>query len=126
MRTAAGRRRFTFGRGRNAERVALVWLALKGYRVLSRRFAAAGGEIDLVVRRGGTIAFVEVKARDTMAAALTAIDGGKRARINRAARAWLGRNPTAAALTLRADLVALAPGEWPRHVVSAFELRLGG
>ena len=62
MRTAAGRRRFTYLRGRGAERVALLWLMARGYRPLARRYAAAGGEIDLVMRRGDTIAFVEVKA----------------------------------------------------------------
>lgn len=122
MRTAAGRRRFTYLRGRGAERIALVWLMAKGWRPLARRFAAAGGEIDLVMRRGRTIAFVEVKARATMEAALDAVDAGKRRRIGRAARAWLTRHPWAAALTLRADAVCVAPGAWPRHVENAFEL----
>lgn len=122
MKTAAGRRRFTYLRGRGAERVALVWLVLKGWRPLARRFQEAGGEIDLVMRRGRTVAFVEVKARATMAAALDAIDAGKRRRVGRAARAWLARHPWAAAMTLRADAVCLAPGEWPKHVENAFEL----
>lgn len=122
MRTAAGRRRFTFLRGLGAERLALVWLLAKGFRPLARRYSGAGGEIDLVVRRGRTIAFVEVKARASMAAALDSIDETKRRRIRRAARDWLARHPWAAALTLRADAVFLAPGEWPRHVPNAFEL----
>ncbi len=122
MKTAAGRRRFTFLRGRNAERMALVWLMLRGWRPLARRYAEAGGEIDLVMRRGGTVAFVEVKARATMASALTAIDAGKRRRVRRAARAWLARHPWAETLTRRADAVCLAPGEWPRHVVDVFPL----
>ena len=64
MKTAAGRRRFTYLRGRGAERLALIWLMLKGYRPLARRFSAQGGEIDLIMRRGDTVAFVEVKARE--------------------------------------------------------------
>jgi putative endonuclease len=120
MRTAAGRRRFTFLRGLGAERVALLWLLAKGYRPLARRYAEAGGEIDLVVRRGGTIAFVEVKARGLMDEALVAIDEGKRRRMRRAARAWLARNPWAAALTFRADAVFVAPNAWPRHVTDVF------
>lgn len=122
MRTAAGRRRFTLLRGRGAERLALVWLLAKGYRPLARNYAEAGGEIDLIVRRGGTVAFVEVKARASMAAALEAVDDGKRRRIRRAARAWLARHPWAAGLSLRADAVFLAPGEWPLHVPDAFGL----
>ena len=72
-------------------------LLLKGYRTLGRRFAAAGGEIDLIVRRGATIAFVEVKARDDLDDAAKAINEAKRRRIGRAARVWLARNPWAAA-----------------------------
>ena len=126
MKTAAGRRLFTYLRGRGAERLALAWLLAKGYRPLARRYVAAGGEIDLIMRRGRTIAFVEVKARGTMEAALTSIDAGKRRRVGRAARAWLSRNGWAAGLTLRADAVFLAPGAFPRHQEAAFELDLRG
>ncbi|MGA0596941.1 YraN family protein [Enterovirga sp. CN4-39] len=126
MRTAAGRRVFTYLRGRGAERVALLWLLAQGYVPLARRYSAAGGEIDLIVRRGGTIAFVEVKARASMEAALGSIDGAKRRRFGRAARAWLTRNPKLAGLTLRADAVFLAPGSFPRHMPGAFQLDLGG
>ena len=126
MRTAAGRRVFTYLRGRGAERLALLWLMLKGYRPLARRFSASGGEIDLVVRRGGTIAFVEVKARSSLDAALVSIDATKRRRFGRAARAWLARNPACSALTFRADAVFIAPGAFPRHLPAAFELDLGG
>jgi putative endonuclease len=122
VRTAAGRRRFTFLRGLSAERAALVWLVLKGWRPLARRYAGAGGEIDLVMRRGSTIAFVEVKARGVMDDAATSIDEGKRRRLRRAARAWLMRHPWAAGLTLRADAVFVAPGAWPRHVPDVFSL----
>ena len=75
-----------------------------------------------MVRRGRTVAFVEVKARGTIEAALTSLDEGKRRRIRRAANAWVARHPWAAGLTLRADAVFLAPGEWPRHVQDVFGL----
>ena len=122
MRTAAGRRRFTLLRGLTAERAALLWLMARGYRPLARRYAEAGGEIDLVMRRGRTIAFVEVKARGAMEAALTAIDEAKRRRIRRAARAWQARNPWASGMIFRADAVFVAPGAWPRHVIDVFGL----
>ena len=122
MRTAAGRRRFTYLRGHGAERIALLWLMARGWWPLARRYEAAGGEIDLVMRRGGTIAFVEVKARASMDDALASLSADKRRRVGRAARAWLARHPWAAALTLRADAVFLAPGEWPRHIPDAFEI----
>ena len=124
MRTALQRRRATYLRGHAAERMALALLVLKGYRVLARRYTAAGGEIDLIVTRGNTVAFVEVKARGLMDDALTAITAAKRRRFSRAARAWLSRHPLAATKTWRADAVFIAPRRWPRHVPAAFELEM--
>ena len=124
MRTALEHRRATYARGHLAEHVALVLLVLKGYRLLARRYAASGGEIDLIVKRGDTIAFVEVKARDAMDTALTAISAQKRDRFSRAARAWVARNRWAADKTLRADAVFVAPNRWPEHIAAAFELEM--
>lgn len=118
----AARRHATHGRGLSGETRALVALMLKGYWPLARRYGAAGGEIDLVMRRGRTVAFVEVKARATLATALAAIDGRKRARFSRAVRAWITAHPACAGLTLRADAVLVVPGRWPAHVADAFPL----
>ena len=110
--------------GLRAESIAALLLRLKGYHLLARRFAAAGGEIDLVARRGATIAFVEVKARDDLDVAAVAINETKRRRICRAARVWLARNPWAAELNLRGDAVFVAPGRLPRHLAAAYTLDL--
>jgi putative endonuclease len=122
---STARRRAAHRRGHGAERLALAVLMLKGYRPLARRYSAADGEIDLIVKRGGTIAFVEVKARGLMEDALVAITAAKRQRFSRAARAWLSRNAWAAGLTWRADAVFVAPGCWPRHLVAVFEMEMG-
>lgn len=107
-------------RGRLAETVAAVYLGLKGYRVVARRFRSPVGEIDLVMRRGGVLAFVEVKNRRTLDDAALAVTPQARQRLVRAAEAFIGRHPQAAALTLRFDLVLVAPRRWPRHIVDAF------
>ena len=124
MKAALERRRVTFLRGHRAEWIALLFLLMKGYRPLARRYAASGGEIDLIVIRGETIAFVEVKARGLMDDALSAITPAKRRRFSRAVRAWLSRNGWAADKTWRADAVFIAPKHWPQHIVSAFELEM--
>jgi putative endonuclease len=108
--------------GLRAESIAAILLTLKGYRILARRYAVSGGEIDLIARRGGAIAFIEVKARPDLDAAADAISATKRRRIARAARVWLARNPGASGLTLRGDAIFVAPGKLPRHVVSAYRL----
>ena len=124
MKGAAARRRATFTRGHLAEAAALLLLVAKGYRPLARRFAAAGGEVDLIVRRGDTIAFVEVKARGLMDDALAAITATKRRRFSRAARVWLARDPRSEGKTWRADAVFVAPWSMPRHLEAAFELEI--
>jgi putative endonuclease len=124
MRTAA-QRHLAVARGHVAEAKALAVLMLKGYRPLARRFAMHGGEIDLIVARGRTVVFVEVKARPEMDLAFGAIGARKRERFCRAARAWLSRNPWAMSRGLRADAVFVAPRRWPKHVEGAFEMEIG-
>jgi len=119
------RRRAAHARGHLAEAAALAVLLLKGYRPLARRFRAGGGEIDLIVARGRTVAFVEVKSRAGLDTAFTAIDAAKRRRFSRAVRAWAARNPWAAGRTLRADAVFIAPSRWPRHLPAAFTIEMG-
>ncbi|KQO86496.1 YraN family protein [Methylobacterium sp. Leaf91] len=119
---AKGRRRATYLRGQSGETLALLAMIMKGYRPLAQRFSANGGEIDLVLRRGDTVAFVEVKARENLKTALVAIDAKKRARFSRAVRAWITRNPRYGGMTFRADAVFVAPRTWPRHLPDAFTI----
>jgi len=116
--TLATRRR-ALQRGHAAEFAALAFLMLKGYRPIARRFSASGGEIDLIVRRGRTVAFVEVKARGRLADARIAIGATTRRRFSRAVRAWVSRNPWCETWTLRADAVFLAPMRLPLHMEHA-------
>ena len=111
--------------GLRAETLAAIWLIAKGYRVLARRYLVKGGEIDLVAARGDAIAFVEVKARESLEEALSSIHEVKRRRISKAARVWLARNPWAASgWTLRGDAVFVSPWRLPRHVVAAYMLTM--
>jgi putative endonuclease len=112
------------GFGRRGEWAALAMLLCKRYRVLARNYSSAGGEIDLVVMRGETIAFVEVKARPDVEIARTAISFEKRRRIVRATRAWIGQNKWSAGYNLRGDAVFISPRRWPEHLENAFELDL--
>jgi putative endonuclease len=120
----AVRRRKAHFFGLNAESVAAMLLRLKGYSILAQRYVVLGGEIDLIVRRGDAIAFVEVKARVSLDAARESITATKRRRVARAARVWLARNPWAVGFTLRGDAVFIAPRSLPRHTPSAYRLEL--
>ena len=112
-------------RGRRAELLATLWLITRRYGILERGFCVSGGEIDIIARRGATVAFVEVKQRSSLDAALLAVTETKRRRIERAAAVWLSRNPWATAYTLRGDAVLIARNSWPRHVEDAFDLDIG-
>ncbi|MFC0217711.1 putative endonuclease [Pseudochelatococcus lubricantis] len=118
------RRAATHDAGQRAESLAALLLMLKGYRILARRYRAAGGEIDIIARRGGTVAFVEVKARAALDDARVAITGGKERRIAGAARHWLTRNGWAMPLTLRCDAVFIGRRSLPRHVADVMTLCL--
>lgn len=109
--------------GLEAEWLAAIYLRLKGYRILARRFSAAGGEIDLVVERFGTLAFIEVKARADIGTALVAVSADKRARIERAARVFLSRLKTQPT-TIRLDAVFISPHALPRHEIAIGEICL--
>lgn len=108
--------------GARAEYLAAAFLMAKGYRPLSMRYSAHGGEIDLIAKRGKTIAFVEVKARASAEAALDAIGAAKTERFRRAADAWIMRNPWCSNYTLRADAVLVVPYRLPRHLENVFHL----
>ena len=111
-----GRVRF----GRMAETLAVFTLILSGWRIIRRRWRAAGGEVDIAATRAGVLAIIEVKARQTERAALEALGQPQRQRIVRAARALLASNPALAAYDLRFDVIVVRPWAWPRRIPAAF------
>src|SRR4051794_4676042 len=106
--------------GLMAERWAELALFLKGYRVLERRYKTRLGEIDLVVRRGGTVCFVEVKRRTSARAGAEAIHAKNQERVGNAAALYLQKHPEYSGLNIRFDAVVIAPRSWPRHIPRAW------
>ncbi|MEK9645600.1 MAG: YraN family protein [Alphaproteobacteria bacterium] len=107
-------------RGRRAETLAAAFLLMKGYRIVARRYRTPSGEIDLVVRRGGTVAFVEVRGRADRDTAAAAIAARQQRRITAAAAFFVSAHPWAAALVHRLNAALIVPGRWPRHVIDAW------
>ena len=110
-----------FNTGLSAESRAAAMLLAKGYRILARRFRTPYGEIDIVARKRNLIAFVEVKARATLDEAAYAVTPRQQARISDAAQAWLQAHPEHAEFELRFDVMMIAPGHLPRHLLAAFD-----
>lgn len=106
--------------GHRAEMLAAWWLQAKGYRVLARRYKTPVGEIDLVVKRGGQLAFVEVKLRRHGRDAAEAVHIHNQQRVVRAAQWWLQHHPEYASSAVRFDVCLLAWYRWPNHIPHAF------
>lgn len=107
-------------RGRFAELRAALALMLKGYRILAWRYRAPFGEVDLIARRGDTIAFVEVKARRELMAGVDAVPYAAQRRIAAAGEHFLARQRDVARLSWRNDVVVVRPWRWPAHFTDAF------
>lgn len=110
--------------GRWAEFLCVMLLLATGWRILARGAVTGrgtgAGEIDIVARRGQTVAFIEVKARPTLAEAAGAISPLQRERLVRAAGAFLARRPELGHCAPRFDAMLVAPGGIPRHIKDAW------
>lgn len=106
-------------RGRVAETIAAWWLRLRGWRILDRRVRTPVGEVDLVARRLRTLAFIEVKGRATKAELDLAIDAHRLGRVAAAANYLCARHARPDD-DIRIDVMLIAPGCWPRHLVNVW------
>ena len=91
------------------EQKALSHYRLRGYRILGTNVWSGGYELDLVVRRGRRLAFVEVKAKsgERLGDPLEMVTEEKQRRLRRAAEAWLASHPECVGLEARFDVVAV-------------------
>ena len=103
--------------GRDAEARAGLWLRAKGWRILDTRVKTPAGEIDLVAKRGRTVAFVEVKARSTQAEAEQSLDAYRLRRVAAAAEALTPRYAMNGE-DVRIDAVFIVAGKLPRHLAN--------
>ena len=77
--------------GAEGEAAVADWYAQRGYQVVARNWRCPSGELDLVVRKGRTLVFCEVKTRTSAAfgAPVEAVTPAKQARLRRLAGCWL-------------------------------------
>jgi len=112
---SANKRHLAEQKGRRAEIIAAWYLRLKGYRILARRVRNPRGEIDIIVRRFVTTAFVEVKSRTKPEDLEQSISAYKMRRVVAAAEVeahkYIRKNGA-----LRFDVVLIAPWKWPKHL----------
>ena len=107
-------------RGRVAETLCRWHLRLRGWRILACDWRCPAGEIDILARRRGVLAAIEVKSRPDFATGALALQPRQRRRIARAAEAFLAMRPELAALALRFDVMIVSPLRLPRHLPGAW------
>ena len=107
-------------RGHLAELVAVMYLRLKGYRLLAQRFKTSQGEVDLIMRRRDVTAFIEVKARGSHDHGVEAVTNTQSKRIAAAARFWMARDKISNRNFCRFDIVVVSPYLLPQHIENAF------
>jgi putative endonuclease len=116
----------TRARGEAAESTALAFLERHGLTLLTRNYRCRLGEVDLVMREGDTLVFIEVRARTDSrhGGAAASVGREKQRRLALAARHYLMTHPRAAALPARFDVVAISGREGenaPEWIRAAFD-----
>jgi len=107
-------------RGRGAETIAAMYLRMHGWRILAQRARVPGGEVDIVARRGRTLAFVEVKARGTEESAAFALDEWRLRRVAVAAERLMPRYMDGVD-EVRIDAIFIVPFRWPKHLPNVWQ-----
>ena len=99
-----------------AERRAWWFYRLRGYRILDTNVWLGGYELDLVVRRGRELAFVEVKAKGgpRYGDPLEMVTEEKQRRLRQAAELWLATHPELSRLCASFEVVSVAEGRLER------------
>lgn len=95
--------------GRQAEDTALTWLENQGLELVTRNFSCKAGEIDLVMRDGHVICFVEVRYRSSRqhASGAESITRAKIAKLIRTAEVYLQKFPGNEETEYRFDVVSI-------------------
>ena len=106
--------------GRNAEFWAQLWLLLKGYRILERRYKTKLGEIDIIARKKNVLAIIEVKRRATLEEGHAALHSYSLRRIEESAALYQGQNIKLQDLEIRFDVVFVLPKLRLAHLKDAW------
>jgi putative endonuclease len=106
-------------RGRQAEKTAARYLRLKGWRILAERVRTPRGEVDLIAKRAGLVAFVEVKARTHARDLEIAVDAKRLKRVAAAAEILYPEYCTKGE-DMRIDVILVTPRRLPIHLTNVW------
>lgn len=109
-------------RGMAAEAAACIALTGDGWNILGRRIRTKAGEVDAVAEKDGLLAFVEVKARPSLAEAAHALGARQQSRLMAAAEILLGEHPEWGAAGVRFDVMVVDKAFKVRRIPDAFRM----
>ena len=119
------KKRTNYKTGHFAEKIALIFLMLKGYHFVAANYVTGrgtgAGEIDLIVKKQKTLVFVEVKKRQNLTTSAEAITTKNQQRVSRGASAFLQKHPEYRQYAVRFDAVLFQNNFWPHHIPNAWE-----
>jgi putative endonuclease len=111
----------SYAKGVLAEKRAVAQLRLHGYKILKERYKTKFGEIDVIAQKGDLIAFIEVKAHQSVEASLYAVTPRTRKRIEQSALWFLSENPEYSDFGMRFDVMVFKGGGiWGEHLDNAW------
>ena len=111
----------TYQFGIFAEKIAAIFLRLKGYKILARRYRNYFGEIDIIAKKARVIIFVEVKARKTKTNIEEILKPHQLKRIKRSAELFVAQNHQFHDCDLRFDFIEIGKNFWPKHQKNFWE-----
>lgn len=120
------KRQKAYKRGHLAEQLAAIFLMLKGYTIVARRYKTQAGEIDLIAKKKNVTIFCEVKARKTTEAALLSLSSKQKIRIRNAAEYYMANlNKVNSSKKqeneiFRCDMILVVPWRMPVHIENAW------
>lgn len=112
--------------GHFGEYVAMLYLILKGYSIVARRYKTNVGEIDIIAKKKNVTIFCEVKARHDFERAIYSLSGGQKKRIRRAAEYYMShlkkahQNNKIENEIFRCDMILIVPWRLPKHIENAW------
>ena len=113
-------------KGHFAEKIACLFLMAKGWWPLHLNYVVGrgtgAGEVDLIMVRGKTLIFVEVKYRPTLVQAMEAITISNQVRVSKTSAVFLQKYPRFRDYQIRYDAVLMAPHRWPKHLPNAWSI----
>lgn len=98
--------------GASGEEAVAAWYVGQGYEVVERNWSCRAGELDLILRRGRTFVFCEVKTRssDAFGAPVEAVTRDKQVRLRHLAARWLEDAPLRPT-EIRFDVASVLAGQ---------------